>query len=115
MSINAGDALNEAFFRIQKLEAELAQVKAERKEWKTKFKDLDRALACELRDPCGTIWEHAKKLQDNNDALRAGYLDLLGQVEQAREGFGIYRDSPTMASAIATARSILGLQNGGAK
>jgi len=28
--------------------------------------------------------------------MRAGYLDLLGQVEQARGGFGIYRASPSM-------------------
>jgi chromosome segregation ATPase len=34
------------------------------------YTDLDRALMCELRDPCGTIWEHAKKLQDQLDEAR---------------------------------------------
>lgn len=39
----------------------------ERDEWRKKFKDQERALMCELRDPNGTIWEHAKSLQDQVD------------------------------------------------
>jgi hypothetical protein len=47
------------------------------------------------------------RLERDNAQLRNGYLELLGQVEQAREGFGIYHDSNTMAAALATAHSIL--------
>lgn len=39
-------------------------------DWKKKYRELDKSLMCELRDPCGTIWEHAKKLQDENDAFK---------------------------------------------
>lgn len=48
-----------------------------------------------------------RELEIDNARLRAGYLDLLGQVEQAREGFGIYQNSPSMDSAVATARALL--------
>ena len=37
---------------------------------------------------------------DEIERLRDEYKNLLGQVVQARDGFGIYRDSPTMAEAI---------------
>lgn len=39
-------------------------------------------------------------LRAENDRLRAAYQNLLGQVIQARDGFGTYRDSPSMAKAI---------------
>jgi len=39
---------------------------------------IEKELMCELRDPCGTIWEHAKKLQDERDSLKK-------EVKQARE------------------------------
>lgn len=32
-------------------------------------KTIEKELMAELRDPCGTIWERAKKLQDKYDAL----------------------------------------------
>ena len=47
----------------QELEAYDAMMK-DRDHWKSRFKKLDKELMCELRDPNGTIWEHAKKLQD---------------------------------------------------
>lgn len=43
------------------------ELTCERDEWKKKFKDLNRALMCELRDPNGTIWEHAASLQKQLD------------------------------------------------
>ena len=49
----------------------------------------------------------ARELERENARLMDGYLELLGQVEQAREGFGIYHNSPSMASAIEKARLIL--------
>lgn len=33
--------------------------------------ELHRQFGCELRDPNGTIWDHAAKLQAENEALRA--------------------------------------------
>jgi len=44
---------------------------ADRDRWKARFKKLDKELMCELRDPNGTIWEHAKNLQDQLDELRS--------------------------------------------
>jgi hypothetical protein len=48
----------------------IRRIKQERDEWKTKFKDLDLALKCELRDPYGTIWECAARLQKDLDHQR---------------------------------------------
>ena len=42
----------------------------ERDEWKKKFQTLDKELRAELRDPNGTIWEHAASLQKQADELR---------------------------------------------
>ena len=33
--------------------------------------DDNKAYGCELRDPSGTIWDNAKRLQHDNAALRA--------------------------------------------
>ena len=48
---------------------------------KQRIIDDNRAYGCELRDPSGTIWDHAKRLQDENAALRADKerLDWLDQ------------------------------------
>ena len=35
----------------------------ERDEWKAKYIQQNKDLGCELRDPNGTIWDHAKTLQ----------------------------------------------------
>lgn len=42
---------------------------SERDHWKARFKMLNTELMCELRDPNGTIWDHAKTLQDQQDKL----------------------------------------------
>lgn len=39
------------------------------KQAEKKYKDLNTELMCELRDPSGTIWEHAEFLQKKNDEL----------------------------------------------
>lgn len=39
-------------------------LKQHSEEWKKKYETLNKELMCELRDPCGTIWEHAKVQQD---------------------------------------------------
>jgi hypothetical protein len=41
-----------------------------------------------------------QRAADEIERLRSEYKNLLGQVVQARDGFGIYRNSPTMAEAI---------------
>jgi hypothetical protein len=40
-------------------------------------KEIEKELMCELRDPCGTIWEHAKKQQDKMDSMKAEHLKVL--------------------------------------
>ena len=37
---------------------------------KQRIIDDNKAYGCELMDPSGTIWDHAKRLQDENAALR---------------------------------------------
>jgi hypothetical protein len=41
----------------------------ERNEWKAKFIQANKDYGFELRDPCGTIWDHAKRLQQENERL----------------------------------------------
>ena len=43
---------------------------------------IEKELMAELRDPNGTIWEHAKRLQDENDALKSDRRRVL---EEAKE------------------------------
>lgn len=54
----------------------MEQLKRERDEWKKKYEDLNHSLMCELRDPNGTIWEHAASLQRQLDKA----ITLLGSV-----------------------------------
>lgn len=42
------------------------------------------------------------------DRLEAALRDLVGQVEQARDGMGIYANSPSMAAALDVANKLLG-------
>jgi hypothetical protein len=53
--------------KVKELTAERDAALKESNEWKKKFKDLNRELMCELRDPNGTIWEHARNLQKQLD------------------------------------------------
>jgi hypothetical protein len=51
--------------------AELCRkLERERDEWKAKFLQQNKDLGCELRDPNGTIWDHAKTLQRERDEAR---------------------------------------------
>jgi len=50
---------------------------ADRDRWRDRFEKLDRELKSELRDPNGTIWEHAERLQAELDKLRAANTELL--------------------------------------
>ena len=53
----------------EKLETELAHLRAEVERLKKQIKDDNRSYGCELRDPNGTIWEQAAK--DHARAERA--------------------------------------------
>lgn len=43
----------------------------EMNDWREKYTTLNRELCAELRDPNGTIWEHAERLQKENDELKS--------------------------------------------
>jgi DNA anti-recombination protein RmuC len=45
-----------------------------------KYKDLNDSLTAELRDPNGTIWEHAKRLQDRIGGLEEELRQRVAQV-----------------------------------
>jgi len=44
--------------------------------WRIKYEQLNKELMCELRDPNGTIWEHAKSLQDKLDEAKELEMEL---------------------------------------
>lgn len=46
------------------------KLERERDQWKSKFVQANKDYGFELRDPCGTIWDHAKKLQQECDNLQ---------------------------------------------
>ena len=59
------------------VEADFARkLERERDEWKAKYIQQNKDLGCELRDPNGTIWDHAKTLQRERDEAR-GQRDRL--------------------------------------
>ena len=49
----------------------IAHLQRENAALKQRILDDNKAYGCELMDPSGTIWDHAKRLQDENFALRA--------------------------------------------
>ena len=52
--------------------ADLARkLERERDEWKAKYIQQNKDLGCEMMDPNGTIWDHAKTLQRERDEARA--------------------------------------------
>ena len=44
-------------------ERELTAMTEQRDEWKAKYIQQNKDLGCEMMDPNGTIWDHAKKVQ----------------------------------------------------
>ena len=59
MSVHARSCYEEGC----KLERELTAVTEQRDEWKAKYIQQNKDLGCEMMDPNGTIWDHAKKVQ----------------------------------------------------
>jgi hypothetical protein len=47
------------------------EVERENAALKQRILDDNKAYGCELMDPSGTIWDHAKRLQQENAALRS--------------------------------------------
>lgn len=56
-------------------------------DWKSKFIQQNKDLGCEQMDPNGTIWDHAKKLQEENKRLREALENLCTAV--------LYQDGPS--------------------
>jgi hypothetical protein len=54
------------------LRRELTAMTQQRDEWKAKYTQQNKDLGCEMMDPNGTIWDHAKKVQ----------LELIAMTEQ---------------------------------
>ena len=44
---------------------------------------VDREYGCEVRDPCGTIWEYAAKLEKENAELKSRVDLLSGAIRSA--------------------------------
>ena len=53
--------------------------------WKSKFIQQNKDLGCEQMDPNGTIWDHAKKLQAENERLREAVNKLTMELERERD------------------------------
>lgn len=70
-------------FQLQ--EKQLNEVRRERDEWKEKYIQQNKDLRCEMMDPNGTIWDHAKKLQDKFDAQELELFALNSQLSEATE------------------------------
>ena len=66
-----------SYFKFMKTNThEKTEMEAERDYWRNRFETLDKELKAELRDPNGTIWEHAKFQQDKIDNLIAEKSDM---------------------------------------
>jgi len=60
------------------VKTELATLTAERDQWSQKFIQANKDYGHELRDPYGTIWEHAEELRKERDA----FVRLLDPVDR---------------------------------
>ena len=58
------------FYSCATVPADFARrLERERDEWKAKYIQQNKDLGCELRDPNGTIWDHAQTLQRDLTAV----------------------------------------------
>lgn len=60
----------------RQLERELTQRERERDKWKARYIQQNKELGCEMMDPNGTIWDHAKNLQDQIRAMKKMILRI---------------------------------------
>ena len=52
------------YTEAERITSEIKTVTKQRDEWKAKFIQQNKDLGCEMMDPNGTIWDYAKKLQN---------------------------------------------------
>ena len=79
------------------VEADFARkLERERDEWKAKYIQQNKDLGCELRDPNGTIRDHAKTLQRERDEARG---QLAGVEDKMRVELGGHPDSELWGEA----------------
>lgn len=69
-------------------EREMVLARTELAAAKKKFADLNREYGCELRDPNGTIWEHAAKVQEENAKLKADKEAMVSIIANSLDRFG---------------------------
>jgi hypothetical protein len=51
-----------------------------------KLRQAHKDYGCEIRDPCGTIWEHAAKLEKENAELKSCVELLRGAIRHQVDG-----------------------------
>ena len=71
------------------LRRELTAVTEQRDEWKAKYIQQNKDLGCEMMDPNGTIWDHAKKVQLELTAMteqRDRMAELLSDIYNYAKG-----------------------------
>jgi hypothetical protein len=73
-------------FRVRQ-EKTMEKLERERDEWKEKYIQQNKDLGCELRDPNGTIWDHAKTLQSEVEYLKSQLTQTQGCVTISRNGY----------------------------
>lgn len=81
---------------------EAMEYRRERDEWKEKYIQQNKDLGCEMMDPNGTIWDHAKKLQREVDRLKSLLTKWMGGVSISRHGYveGLQRERDELREAI---------------
>ena len=60
----------------------------QRDEWKAKYIQQNKDLGCEMMDPNGTIWDHAKKVQSELSAMteqRDRLWECIAELEDDRD------------------------------
>ena len=60
----------------EKLMRERNEAREQRDKWKAKYIQQNKDLGCEMMDPNGTIWDHAKNLQDQIRAMKKMILRI---------------------------------------
>lgn len=67
------------------------QTNHERGDWKARYVQQNKDLGCEMMDPNGTIWDHAKTLQEENEKLK-GTLKVIHTWATFRDGIELVPD-----------------------
>lgn len=79
------------------------KLERERDEWKAKFIQANKDYGFELMDPCGTIWDHAKRLQQELQDIK----DAMQSAEKPHPDESHCGCVPLLRAALAEARGVL--------